>query len=43
MGGLRVRDIEFDSNVFLAPMAGINVNGFNKLIRKTAPKNAPFI
>ena len=38
MGGLRVRDIEFDSNVFLAPMAGITDTVFRQLIRKYAPK-----
>ena len=38
MAGLRVRNIEFDSNVFLAPMAGITDTVFRQLIRKYAPK-----
>lgn len=38
MAGLRVRNIEFESNVFLAPMAGITDTVFRQLIRKYAPK-----
>lgn len=38
MGNLKVGNVEFESNVFLAPMAGITDTVFRRLIRKYAPK-----
>lgn len=37
MGKLKVADIEFKSNIFLAPMAGITDTVFRRLIRRHSP------